>query len=176
MLTDTQEGRLLLNEAAYSILRREAPEELPAYVLLRDRYLADPQGFARPCPGRDEALGFGSAAAVQTLTQALFPLLAPMLLHIVTQAALALQDEGGKRAAAWVRGLFQEPGSRTAAQAAPQPQFSQAQLNAIRLELAQIAENEGRRLGIARHKVARVQDALLARLALATVPQEAHHA
>ena len=169
MLIDTNEGRSLLNEATYAILRQEAPEELSAYVLLRDRYLADPNAFSMGHQVLDEALGFGGILVTQTLTQALLPLLAAMLLHIVTQAALALQDESGRRAAAWVRSWFREPGTRAVAQTVPQPQFTPAQLAAIRLELAQIAENEGGRLGIGPHKIARVRDALLARLAIATI-------
>ena len=167
MLTDTNQGRLLLNEAAYAIVRQEAPDELPLYVNLRDRYFADPESFGRT-RHRDEALGFGGAVALQTLTQALFPLLAPMLLYIVTQAAVALQDEGGKRAAEWVRGWFRASSDPEESQAGPQPVFSQAQLNLIRLEIAQIAEREGGRLGIGKHRIIRVQDALIARLALAT--------
>jgi len=169
MLIDTREGRALLNEAAYAILRREAPEELSAYVLLRDRYLADPDDFTRGRQARDEALGFGGMLATQTLTQALLPLLAAMLLHVVTQATLALQDETGKRAAAWVHSWFRRPAGQAPSQAVPQPQFTPAQLTAIRLELTRIAEQEGRRLGIAKTKVTLVQHALLARLAEATI-------
>jgi hypothetical protein len=168
MLTDTREGLALLNEAAYAIVCQEAPDELPLYVSLRDRYFADPENFAGASMPQDEALGFGSAVALQTLTQAVFPLLAPMLLHIVVQAAAALQDEGGKQAAEWVRGWFQASNDAQEAQVGPQPLFTQAQLNLIRLEIAQIAEREGGRLGIGKHRIARVQDALLARLALVT--------
>jgi hypothetical protein len=106
--------------------------------------------------------------ALQTLTQVLFPLLAPMLLYIVTQAAEALQDEGGKRAAEWVRSWFRASSDAPEAQAGPEPLFTQAQLNLIRLEIAQIAEREGGRLGVGRHRILRLQDALLARLALVT--------
>ena len=168
MLTDTDEGRLLLNEAAYAIVHQEAPDELPLYVSLRDRYFADPESFAEAGMPQNEALGFGSAVALQTLTQALFPLLAPMLLHIVAQAAAALQDEGGKRAAEWVRGWFRASSDAPEAQTVPEPLFTQAQLNLIRLEIAQIAEQEGGRLGIGKRRIARIRDALLARLALAT--------
>jgi hypothetical protein len=117
---------------------------------------------------QEEALGFGSAVAVQTLTQVLFPLLVPMLLHIVTQAALALQDEGSKRAAEWVRGWFRAANDTTGLEAALEPLFSQAQLDRINYEITQIAEREGGRLGIGRKRVARVKDALIVRLALAT--------
>ena len=168
MLTDTREGRLLLNKAAYAIVRQEAPEELPLYASLRDRYFADPESFAEIARPQDEALGFGSAVALQTLTQALLPLLAPMLLHIVAQAAAALQDEGGKRAAEWVRGRFRASSDAPEAPAGPEPLFTQAQLHLIRREIAQIAEREGGRLGVGKHRIARIQDALLARLALAT--------
>lgn len=169
MLTDTKEGRSLLNEAAYSILCQEAPEELSAYVLLRDRYLTDPDGFARGRRAQDEALGFGGMLATQTLTQALLPLLSAMLLHIVTQATVALQDETGKRAANWVRSWFQRPSRQAAIQAVPRPQFTPAQLAAIRLKLIEIGNTEGRRLGISSHKITLVQHALLARLAEATI-------
>jgi hypothetical protein len=168
MLADTREGRLLLNEAAYAIVRQEAPDELPVYVSLRNRYLADPEGFAGGAQPQDEALGFGNAADLQAFTQVVFPLLAPMLLHIVTQAALALQDEGGKQAAEWVRGLFRDPDHATAPQTAPQPLFSQAQLDVIKHEVEQIAEREGRLRGFSKRKIARVNDALIARLALVT--------
>jgi hypothetical protein len=168
MLTDTPEGRTLLNEAAYAIVRQEAPEELPLYVSLRDRYLADPESLTGVSMPQDEALGFGSAVALQTLTQVLFPLLAPILLHIVTQAAAALQDEGGKRAAEWVRGWFSASSDAPEVQASPEPLFTQAQLHLIRIEIAQIAEREGGRLGVGKYRIARIQDALLARLALAT--------
>ncbi len=168
MLTDTHEGRTLLNEAAYAIVCQEAPEELPLFVSLRDRYLADSESFTEAGMPEDEALGFGSAVALQTLTQVLFPLLAPMLLHIVAQAAEALQDEGGKRAAEWVRGLFRASSDAPEALAVPEPLFTQAQLHLIRREIAQIAEQEGGRIGAGKHRIARIQDALLARLALAT--------
>jgi hypothetical protein len=167
MLTDTNQGRLLLNEVAYAIVYQEAPEELPMYVHLRDHYLADPEGFLYS-ESRDEALGFGVVVELQTLTEALFPILAPVLLHIVTQAALALQDEGGERAADWVRGWFRASNDATGLEAAPEPLFSQAQLDKINTEIAQIAEREGGRLGIGRQRIARVQEALIARLALAT--------
>lgn len=167
MLTDTQEGRKLLNEAAYAIVCQEAPDELPLYVSLRDRYLADPDGFAGAGMPEDEALGFGGVIAVQTLTEVLFPILAPILLYIVTQAAEALRDEGGKRAAEWVHGLFRTSIDVPEAQAVPEPLFMPAQLHRIRIEIAQIAEQERGRLGAGKYRVARIQDALLARLALA---------
>ena len=45
MQTDTQEWRVFMNEAAYSLIREQAPNELPLYVKTRDRYFADPAAF-----------------------------------------------------------------------------------------------------------------------------------
>lgn len=159
MLTETQEGRTLINEVAYRLVSENAPEELPLYVTTRDRYFDDPEGFGQPDEAEDEALGFGAAAAVETFTRVLFPVIAPVLAHVVGEVTKALKDEGGKKAVDWVRDLFTSP--------KPQPVFTQAELAEIQEQIQSIADKEARRLGLKKSQVLGISDAIIAKLALA---------
>lgn len=159
MLTETQEGRMLVNEVAYRLVSENAPEELPLYVSTRDRYFDDPEGFVQPAEAEDEALGFGAAAAVETFTRVLFPIITSVLAHVVSEATKALKDEGGKKAVDWVRDLFTSP--------KPQPVFDQAELKMIQKQIQSIADKEARRLNLKKSQVLAISDAVIAKLALA---------
>lgn len=159
MLTDTREGKVLINDVAYQIIANNAPHELPLYVTSRDQYFADPEKFAQTVEAEDEELGFGATVIVQTLTQAVFPILTPILSFILGKATEALQEEGGERAADWVSSLFKDT--------TPKPVFTQAQLEVIASTIQNIAETEAERLGLERSQAQTVGDAVIARLALA---------
>jgi hypothetical protein len=159
MLTDTQEGKALINEAAYQIIVGNAPQELPLYVTTRDQYFADPEKFTQSVEAEDEELGFGATIAVQTLTQAVFPILTPILAYILDKVAGALQKEGGERAADWVSSLFKDT--------KPKPVFTQTQLEVIASAIQEIARTEADRLGLETSQARTVSDAVIARLALA---------
>lgn len=64
-LSDTQEGKELLNEVAYKFVSEQAPEELPLYVENRNKYLADPEFFPRSSQGEDEVLAFGEVTVIK---------------------------------------------------------------------------------------------------------------
>jgi hypothetical protein len=163
MLINTQEGRQLINEAAYAVMRQEAPQELPMYVTIRDQYFADPERFVESQHPEDEALGFGGVALTSSLSQVVFPVVTAILVHVVNEAAKAMKDEGGKRAADWVRCLFASEAKKDEPQA--QPLFTAAQLEVIKREIQQIAEMESRRIGVSKRSISRVSDAVIARLA-----------
>lgn len=161
MLTDTQEGKVLINEAAYQIIAISAPQELPLYVTTRDKYFANPEKFVETVEAEDEELGFGATVVVQTLTQAVFPILTPVLAFVLEKATEALQKEGGERAADWVSSLFKDT--------KPKPVFTQAQLEVIASTIQQIAETEAVRLGLETSQARTVSDSVIARLALAKI-------
>jgi len=163
MLTNTQEGRQLINEAAYAVIRQEAPQELPMYVTIRDQYFADPERFIESQHPEDEALGFGGVALASSLSQIVFPILTAILVHVVNEAAKTMKDEGGTKAADWVRSLFTSETKKDAPQA--QPLFTPAQLEVIKREIQQIADVEARRIGVSKRNISRVSDAVIARLA-----------
>lgn len=160
MLTDTKEGRELLNEAAYRLVSEQAPAELPLYVAARDRYLADPQGAALQAEATDRPLGFGAATAVQTLVQAVFPLLVPALTYVLQKAVEALKEETTEQIVARVKALFGKTPR-------PQPIFDQKALRAIEAEIARLIEHDAVTLSLDEAQVERIKHALIARLALA---------
>jgi hypothetical protein len=159
-LTDTQAGRMLLNEAAYQLVIENAPEELPIYVETRDRYLANPEGFTRSSKSEDEVLGIGEVIAVEAFTAIVFPVIAPILKYLVEKVAEAFQEELGKEAVQWVRGLFAQPSS-------PKPLFTQDKLEVIAATIRDLAATEAERLGLETGQAGTISDALIARLALA---------
>jgi len=157
-LLDSQEGRQLLNETAYALVREEAPTELPLYVSARDRYLADPDQFLDQPDGGDEALDFGVAIPVDTFTQVVFPILTPILAYVVNETAKVVKVQAGKIAAEKVGQLL--AGSEKEAI------FTQDQLSIINAEISRIADEEARRLGLKKSEVLVVRDAIIRRLAL----------
>ena len=161
MLTDTQKGKILVNEVAYRIIGENAPQELPLYVSARDQYFADPEKFTQAVEAEDEELGFGATIAVKTLTKAVFPILTPILSYILDQVAEALAEEGSERAAEWVRSLFKDT--------KPKSVFTQTQLEVIASTIQKIAETEADRLGLEISQAQTVSDAVVARLALAKI-------
>ena len=164
MMIDTKDGRLLINEAAYAVIRENAPQELPLYVNTRERYFTDPGTFLTPPKSRDDPLAFGRGAAISAFSQVVFPVLAPILVLLMDEAAKALGKGAGESAASWVGGLFKEE----AAQKEPeiQPIFTQAQLVIIESQINTIAEHEAQRLGLNRSQVLVVRDAIITKLVL----------
>lgn len=161
MLTDTQNGKMLINEVAYRIIGENAPQELPLYVSTRNRYFADPKKFTQVVEAEDEELGFGATIAVKTLTKAVFPILTPILSYILDKVAEALAEEGSERASEWLRSLFKDT--------KPKPVFTQAQLEVIASTIQDIANTEAERLGLEASQARTVSDSVIARLALAKI-------
>ena len=161
MLTDTQDGKTLINEAAYRIVGENAPQELPLYVTTRDQYFADPERFVQVVEAEDESLGIGTTIAVTTLTKVVFPILTPILSYILDKVAEALQEEGSERASQWVRSLFKDT--------KPKPVFTQAQLEVIASTIQDIARTEAARLELKPLQARTVSDSVIARLALAKI-------
>lgn len=159
-LISTQDGRVLINEAAYNIISEAAPQELPLYVEYRNRYLSGPDEFVRPPESQDEALGFGAGVPVDTFSQVVFPILTPLLSVLVTEAAKSLGEGAGKQAVNWVRGLFDN------AEAEQPAIFTAAHLAKIYQEFDTITKEETDRLGVDVHEAKAIRDALVARLAV----------
>src|SRR5690348_11746477 len=93
MQTDTQDWRVFMNDAAYSLIREQAPEELPLYVKTRDRYFADPATFNAQPESVDRPLGMGSVELLHTFSQTVFPLIGPLVSALVAAVAASLQQE-----------------------------------------------------------------------------------
>lgn len=154
MLTDSMQGRVLINEVAYRLVSTLAPQELPLYVPVRDRYLADPESFARTDVTDDEVLGFGSANAVETFTHDAFPLITPILAYVHGEATHVLRNE--KQAFAWASTLLSATG--------PQPIFDEPQLSQIVTETRSIAQREARRLRLDPSRAQVVSDFIIGKL------------
>lgn len=152
-----EDWRVLVNEAAYSLVREQAPNEIPLYVRTRDRYLADPEGFAAPVVAQDEAMGAGMIEVLQNFSQTLFPLLGPALGAILSAVAAAIATEAPERAVAAVRKLF----------AKPEPILTQEQLAAVAAEIKLVAARQQQRYNLDPAQTQAVVDAIIARLALA---------
>lgn len=173
-LIETHTGKVLLNEAAYNLIRDNAPQELPLYVEARDRYLANPEQYGHIRKGEDEVLGIGEVAVVKTLTKIIFPVIAPILQYLVKVMAETFQEELGEEASEWVRSLF-------SSEKKPQPILEQVDLDMITNKIEEIAIAESLNLGIIRkseagtvdkndenyHKVRLISNAISLRLALA---------
>lgn len=157
MQTNTHEWRTLVNEAAYSLIREQASNELPLYVSMRDRYFADPAGFTAAADTVDRPLGIGTVEIVHTFSQAVFPLLASMLPALTTAVAAALQKEVTDQLIDEVRKLFTKP----------EPIFSQAQLEAISNEISAIVKEQQNQRSLSPAQADAVRNAVIARLALA---------
>lgn len=161
MLTDSQDGKMLINEVAYQIIGEKAPSELPLYVSIRAQYFADPEEFVQTVEVEDEALGFGATIVVETLTRVVFPILTPILSYILEAVADAFKEEGAEKAFEWVRSLFKEK--------TPKPAFTQEQLEVISATIQDLAKNEADRLGLEVLQAQTVSDSVIARLALAKI-------
>jgi hypothetical protein len=157
MQSNTPEWRALINEAAYSLIREQVPDELPLYIKIRDRYFADPAGFIAQASSIDRPLGMGPVEALQTFSVTVFPLLAPILAAIATAVAAALQQEASEQIVAEVRKLF----------AKPEPILTQAQLDTIAAEIRAVVRVRQKQLGLDPTQAQAVSDAIIVRLALA---------
>jgi hypothetical protein len=146
-----------MNEAAYSLIRERAPDELALYVKTRDRYFADPTSFVTPAAPVDRPLGMGAVDMLRNFSVTVFPLLSPILLALVTAVAAALQQEVSDQVVAEVRKLF----------AKPEPIFTQAQLATIDAEVSAVVKAQQQRLNLDPAQSQAVRDAIIARLALA---------
>jgi hypothetical protein len=153
-------NKALLNQAAYRLVSELAPEEIPIYVETRDRYFADPEGFGQSSPGDDEVLGIGEVFAIKTLSKVVFPILTPILNHLLTAVTETVQDELGEEASTWVKQLFTP-------EQLPQSIFNQAELEVIAATIRDIAATEADRLRLDPDQASTVSDAVIARLALA---------
>jgi hypothetical protein len=163
----TGEGKKLFNEAAFIIITEQAPEELPFFVPLRDRYLSDPESYLRMRTDGKMPLAFGSAEILQYVSIAVFPVLSSLLgwlvPHVAEKLAEAsaekLGEAGTTNAIAWLRPMFgREPKA--------QPLFTTEELRAIAKHLNRIADREAADLGLTPHDVALIRDTLISRLSL----------
>ncbi|ACC83067.1 hypothetical protein [Nostoc punctiforme] len=167
MLTDTQEGRKLINEVAYRIVSEKAPKERPLYVGIRDKYFANPEKFSQESSEAiDEPLGMGEIAILGTLTQVVFPIITPILEYLIVEVAQGMAKKTGEEifqeASQWLRSLFSEP--------KPKPLFSQEQLEEIAKTIQKITEDKVNTQNIENIewvKVTTVTDSVITRLALA---------
>lgn len=166
MLTDTREGRELVNEVAFRIVKEYAPEERPLYVKTRDEYFTDPDQFfqSRQPKGNEETpLDMGEIIVIGTLAEAVFPVVVSVLSYIAIEVGKALtgkaSEEVSKEAVQWTKSLFVEPEKK--------PLFTQEQLEEIAKAIQEIAQSEARVQGIEMIKATTVSDSVIARLALA---------
>jgi hypothetical protein len=160
MQTDTQEWRVFMNEAAYSLIREQAPDELPLYVKMRDRYFADPAAFTAPPESVDRPLGMGAVELLHTFSQTVFPLLGPLVAALVASVSVSLQQEATDAVVEKVRKLFTKP----------EPAFTQPQLETIAATIKAVIKIQQPQLGLDPAQAKAVEHALIARLALAKTP------
>ncbi|MAU01869.1 MAG: hypothetical protein CL608_32430 [Anaerolineaceae bacterium] len=160
MLTNNEQGRALINSAAYAIISEKAPHELPLYVSYRDSYFANPKLFLETPQTKDEALGFGTSIHLEAFSQVVFPILSTMLTLLIQEAVKAMGKDTGTSAVKWLQGLFDKKPNDKA------PTFTSKQLAEIKKELDKIADKESRCLNIKKPEIEIIRDALLARLAL----------
>lgn len=104
-LTDTTEGKALLNEVAYRLISEQAPDELPLYVAARDSFFADPVAFSRPPRGADHPMAAVGPDWAQTVTVVALPVLAAVLPIILARAGAALQAQS-ERLLDWAKELL----------------------------------------------------------------------
>jgi hypothetical protein len=166
VLTDTREGRELVNEVAFRIMKEYAPEEKPLYVKTRDEYFADPNQFLKsrkPTEHVETPLDMGEIIVLGTLAEAVFPVVVSVLSYIAIEVGKALtgkaSEELSKEAVQWTKGLFVEPKKK--------PLFTQEQLEEIAKTIQEIAQSEARIQGIEMVKATTVSDSVIARLTLA---------
>ena len=157
MQTDTQEWRMFINEAAYSLIREQAPDELPLYVKTRDRYFADPVSFTAPAATVDRPLGMGSVELLYNFSQTVFPLLGPLVSALVAALAASLQQEASAAIVERVRKLFTKP----------EPIFTQPQLETIAATISTVIKAQQEQLNLDPAQTQAIKNALIARLALA---------
>jgi hypothetical protein len=157
MQTDTQEWRVFMNEAAYSLIREHAPNELPLYMKTRDRYFADPAGFTAPAANVDRPLGMGAVELVHTFSQTVFPLIGPLVSAIAAAVATSLQQEVTDAIVEKVRKLFTRP----------EPAFTQPQLETIATTIRAVIKAQQPQLSLDPAQAKAVEHMLIARLALA---------
>lgn len=157
MQLDTETWRILMNEAAYSLIREHAPNELPLYVRTRDSYFSDPESFTAAVSAADDPMGAGAVEMLQSFSQTIFPLLGPALTAILAAVGTTLQAESTARAVAEVRKLF----------AKPEPILTQAQLEDVAAEIRAAIKRQQRQLQLDAALAEAVGDAIIARLALA---------
>ena len=157
MQTDTQEWRMFMNEAAYSLIREQAPEELPLYVKTRDSYFADPVAFIAQPESVDRPLGMGAVEMLHTFSQTVFPLLGPLVSAIAAAVATSLQQEVTDAIVEKVRKLFTKP----------EPAFTQPQLETIAATIRAVVKISQPQLNLDPAQARAVEHALIARLALA---------
>jgi hypothetical protein len=157
MQIESHEWRALINEAAYGLIREQAPNEIPLYVSTRDRYFADPEAFTERVAPSDEPLGAGELEALQNFSQTVFPLLAPALGAMLTAIGAALQERATEKLVAMARKLF----------AKPEPILTQEQLEKVAAEVRAAIRAERDRLGLDSERSRDVENAIIARLALA---------
>lgn len=157
MQLDNDTWRMLMNEAAYSLIREHAPNELPLYVRTRDSYFADPESFTASISATDDPMGAGVVEVLQNFSHTVFPLLTPILTALVAAVATALKEEGTTRAVAEVRKLF----------AKPEPVLTQAQLEDVAAEIRTAIKRQQRQHQLDPALADAVGDAIIARLALA---------
>lgn len=160
MQTDTQEWRVFMNEAAYSLIREQAPDELPLYVKTRDRYFADPAAFTAQAESVDRPLGMGAVELLHTFSQTVFPLLGPLVAALVAAVSVSLQQEATDAVVEKVRKLFTKP----------EPAFTQSQLETIATTISAVINDTQAQLNLDPAQARAVEHALIARLALAKTP------
>lgn len=160
MQTDTQEWRVFMNEAAYSLIREQAPDELPLYVKMRDRYFADPVAFTAQPESVDRPLGMGAVELLHTFSQTVFPLLGPLVTALVAAMSVSLQQEATDAVVEKVRKLFTKP----------EPAFTQSQLETIAATISAVITIQQPQLNLDPAQAKAVEHALIARLALAKTP------
>lgn len=163
MLTDTQEGRGLINEVAYRIVSENAPNERPLYVGIRDKYFADPEQLFKPSESVKNPLDMGEIIVLGTLTEVILPVVVSILSYVAIEVGKALtgkvSGELSQEAVQWTKSLFSEPIKK--------PLFTQEQLEVIARTIQDITQSEARVQGIELIKVTPVSDSVIARLALA---------
>lgn len=166
MLTDTREGKELVNEVAFRIMKEYAPEERPSYERTRDKYFTAPNQFLKsrqPKNNVQNPLDMGGSVVIITLTEAIFPIVVSILSYIALEVGKALTDKASeelsKEAIEWTKSIFTKSEKK--------PLFTQEQLEEIDKAIREIAQSRAAAEGIEMVKVTQIRDYLIARLALA---------
>jgi hypothetical protein len=157
MLTDTPEGRALIEDISRAVISEVAPEELDLFDQLSEEYYADPTPPDLTQNASDDALGFGLGDLLIASTPASNAMITVVLTFAIQILMQAAGDEGSDFVRDRVRALFGRKG-----QAEPPPHFNRDELRHMRAA----AESEAQRFGLSAEEAGHMADALFRRMAL----------
>lgn len=153
----THDGRDLINQVAWDLVKAHAPQEAPLYTRKRDAFYANPEKPPTVSAAEDEAMGAGSLETILTYSQYVFPFILPILTLIVHKAAEATATEVSKQTVQRVFRLFDRKQT-------PEKLFTPRQLADLEVDIARIADEELARLGWKPEDAIAARDQIIRRL------------